>query len=259
MRRWYKLLNLNDWLERRRVFADIRALELQESYAALDGSNPLHLAKISLQVGDVIEASRRWDQACVSHPVLVRRSPDSITILLGLKRFDEAEALIASCKQEFPGDSHYAEGYSLVPQSRGDIAEALGRWRKAQRRFPAAWRSYVEEAVCLCLLGKAGEADRLLTNAIRMFPEQLHIWIQWGRVSDAQSEWNQSAERWQSVADKFQWPGGIIGKSRALVNLGNPTEALSVLTDAKDKFRSDPDLQQEIARLSKAVNQTNSH
>lgn len=259
MRNWYKFLNLNDWLERRRTFAEIRDLERQESYAELDGSNPLHLAKMSLHVGDHIEASRRWNQARVSYPALVRRSRDSITILLGLKRFDEAEALMASCRQEFPGDSHYAEGYALVAQSRGDISEALNRWRKTRRRFPAAWRSYVEEAVCLSELGTHDEADHLITRATEMFPSELHIWIQWARVSDARQQWTQSVSRWQAVADRFQWPGALIGKSRAFASLGDTAEALKILTNGIQEFSNDPALREEIARLSHATKPSNSH
>jgi tetratricopeptide (TPR) repeat protein len=247
---WPNLLFIGDWANRRRAFKELKTFEQEAAYAALDDANPLNLAKNSIQVGDYAEAARRWEEAVVRHRTLVRKSRDSIKILLELKRFEEAEALMASCKKEFPGDPHYAQGYALVAQRRGDIPEAIDRWRRVRKRFPGSWMSYVEETVCLGLVGRHKEGETLISQAIRKFPESLLVWIQWAKVADDREDWHISAERWQALSTKFHWVGSTIRLSQALERLGKPDEAFSVLTAAEARFSSDTDFRAAMNRAN---------
>jgi tetratricopeptide (TPR) repeat protein len=237
---WLDGVSIRDWTERRRAFKELDKFKKESLYLASDESNPLNLAKLSVGVGDHTEAARRWEEAVALHLPLVRKSRDSLNILLELKRFDEAEALMASCKREYPGDPHYAQGYALVAQRRGDSAEALKRWQEVRKRFPGSWTSHVEETVCLGLAGRQDEADTLISRSIHKFPESLHVWIQWARVADNREDWHTSAERWQVVSSKFGWAGATTGLSRALERLGKPDEAFDILTAAESKFSRDP-------------------
>ena len=251
---WLSLRGVRDRMDRRQAFRELRTFEQESLWAASDSSNPLNQAKISVQVGDYAEAARQWEDAITRYRALARKSRDSIKVLLALKRFDEAEALMVSCRKEFPGDPHYAEGYALVAQRRGDTTEAISRWRRVRKRFPGTWMSYVEETACLSMIGEHTEAEKLITRAIRQFPEVLHVWIQWGRVADASEQWQQSAERWRIVSSKFPWVGAPIGRSRALQRLGKPVEALEVLTAVEDEFPRDPDFRSELAKVRQLQN-----
>jgi len=249
---WLTALGVRDWTERRRAFKDLDQFKQDSLDLASDERNPLNLAKLSIRVGDRAEAARWWEEAAACHQALVRWSRDSIDILLDLKRFDEAEALMASCKREFPGDPHYAQGYALVAQRRGDIAEAIKRWRQVRKRFPGTWMCYVEETVCLVLLGKREEGETLISRAARSFPDTLHIWIQWARSADSREDWLQSAERWQAVSTKFQWVGATTNLSHALERLGRPDEAFDLLVAAESRFSRDPDFRAALNRARKA-------
>src|ERR1035441_8792100 len=86
---------LRDWREQRAVLKELRARQREDELELMgDELNPLHLAKLALERDQYATAASRWEDARERMPNFIFQSDDSLTILLGLKRYDEAEALM---------------------------------------------------------------------------------------------------------------------------------------------------------------------
>jgi hypothetical protein len=110
------------WQARRRALRELKHMQLLEEWTlALDDGNLVNRAKVVLATGDSIAALHLWQKAVQQYPRFTRRSRDSLEILLGLQRLDEAEALMLEGQRREPGDPFYAEGRALVSEHRGDL------------------------------------------------------------------------------------------------------------------------------------------
>lgn len=84
-----------EWRERRSVIADLkRRQRLDEADLANLELNPVYLAKLALERGDHARVAAYWEQARMRLPNFIYESKDALWVLLGLKRYDEAEALM---------------------------------------------------------------------------------------------------------------------------------------------------------------------
>ena len=172
------LASLSDWLGRRRAMRELRAMDAREAAAlTLSDRSPLNRAKTALSVDDAAEALHCWTEARERLGDTVLTSRDSLPILLRLKRYDEAEALMQEGCKRFPRDPYYLEGLAEIAERRPDLPEAIARWTRVQRLFPGSWRGYTFRGACLVRSGRADEAEVLLSKAVSLFTssgEMLH-------------------------------------------------------------------------------------
>lgn len=250
-----KWLNIRERVERYRALKAFKALTPTDLDLALDNNNPLRRSKLAMDLGDLREAERWWIEARTRHPEFSLRHADSIKILLYLKRFDEAEALMSLGLRRYPGAPLYWEGYALVAECRGQTPDAINRWAKMRKRFPEIATSYIKEAACLCSATRCSEAEALIAQAIKKFPDNLFCYIEWGRVAERMKDWLLAAERWEVVASKFDWVGAPISQAAALERLGQIGTAISLLERAKQKHPSNPELAEAIIRMGKTQQQ----
>jgi len=82
------------------------------------------------------EAARRWDEVRKRHPEQTAGFTAGATALRELRRFDEAEALLAEALARFPGDRGSLNEHAWLAVARRDWPEAARRWALVRERFP---------------------------------------------------------------------------------------------------------------------------
>lgn len=229
----------------------MRTLQKEEaSEIALSDANPLHLAKVALQLGDLTSALEYWNSARTRYPTYVKQAPVTIEVLLGLKLFEEAEAMMMEGQKHAPREARYAEGYALVAEHRGDLVEATDRWRRVRRRFPRRWTAYVNAGRCLRELGRLEDAEVLINQATSRFPANIQAWLEFARIAEATRDWKQALSRWRQVSERFHHVFGVVGEARAMIALGQLDDAETYLQRIKGTFWSEPDVGAQLAQIA---------
>jgi tetratricopeptide (TPR) repeat protein len=164
------------WRERRRALRDLKGLQrLDDSVLGLDDTNAVNRAKVALEVGNQAAALQFWNEALARYPSFAKGSRDALTIMLGLRLFDDADALMREGLRRAPHDPFYAEGYAQVAERRGDNEEAILRWTRVRKKCPGSWKGYVQGAICLQRADMLDAADTLIETALKRFPNVLRI------------------------------------------------------------------------------------
>ncbi len=242
---------IRDWQDRRRALRDISVIAKEEAQALhRSDHNPLLQAKTSLTIGDTVTALRFWDHAWVRYPNYVKRSADTLGVLLGLKLFDVAEAIMLEGQGRSPHEARYFEGYALVAEHRGDRAEAVARWQRVRKRFPGSWTAHVNAARTLNELGRLDEAEALAKRAISRFPGIIHAWLEHARVAEKARDWAKARTRWEQVSHQFGHVSGALGQARMMLALGQMEEAEHFLLEMRSKFEYEAEVATAWARLA---------
>jgi tetratricopeptide (TPR) repeat protein len=215
-----------DWRERRSALKDLKERQRFEEAVLMDQNlNPLNLAKLSLDSGDSVKAASLWQRARAVLPNAVLESPDSLEILLGLKRYDEADALMRERGKRFPGDRFYLTGLARIAEQRGDLEDALKRWIVARDHMTDTIDGYHGCARCLIALDRLDEAEAQYDAALRRGRDNLDACIGRALISDRRKDWGESLVRWKHVADTFRFGPAFAFYAKALVELGRVDEA----------------------------------
>lgn len=239
------------WWERRCALAELAKLVRSESeLLARSGNNPLQHAKISLELGDRESAMQHWDDAESRYPSYVKQASEALDVLLGLKLFDKAEALMFEGCKSFPGVPRYAEGYALVAEHRGNLELAISRWQAVRKKFPMSIVAHSNAAECLRQVGRLDEAEGVLRQATSRFPDIINGWIGYARVAETRLDWGAAKSRWRSVNERFQHPMGIVGQGHAMMRLGEIEEADRFLTEMRPQFPTDTGVATILAQLA---------
>lgn len=241
------------WWHRRRAFADLEAMLARElRMLVLDDDHPINRAKSAIGVGDTAAALHFWAEAQRRYPALARTSHEGLEILLGLGRYDEAETLMQDGKRRKPGDHFYASGYALVAERRGNLKEAIERWRRVRKKFPLHWMGYVHGAVCARQTGDFRQAEALLKDAARRFPEVVKVWFERACTAEQMQQWPEALDRWKILSERFNHAGGVVGATRVLRNLGRFDEAEELLENTRFRFSNVVEMQLELAEIAYA-------
>ena len=216
----------------------------------LDDTNPLYRAKAALTMGDRVEALRCWNEARERLPEFTITSHDSLDILVGLERFDEAEALMLTGRKRFRRDAFYAEGYAEVAARRNDHAEAARRWAAVRKAFPGSWKAYALGAAALCRIGQYDEAEAILKPAVARFSSYIGCRIEHARLADLRKNWPEALRRWEIVSAQFNHVAGAVGAARALQEMGRLDEAEECLAAARLRHPTVHEIVIQQARLA---------
>jgi predicted Zn-dependent protease len=233
-----------------RELQEMQRLELQ--LLKLDDNNPLYRAKTALACGDRAQALRYWTEARDRIPELVTTSHDSLDILIGLDRLDEAEALMLEGRRRFPREPYYARGYADIATRRGDHSEAVKRWAAVRKAFRGVWQAYVFGAGSLRALGRPDEAEALLRDGINRFPGEIGCRVEHAKLAEGRKDWPTALQRWKLVSTEFKHPLGVIGVARALRQMGRFDEAEERLAEGRLNYPTLPDFVMEQIYLAQA-------
>lgn len=244
--RWFQ-----DWRDRRSVLKDLRDnLRADEAVLMDQDRNPINLAKMSLDRGADQAAASHWERACLLVPNTVLTSPDSIEILLGLKRYDEAETLMRERGRRISGDRLYLIGLARIAEERGDLAEALKRWEIARDRTSYQPDGYLGCARCLVALDRLDEAEAQLKSALRHDSDRIRSTLELGRISDRRRDWPTSLTRWRELAEVLKFPPAYAFYAKALAELGRFEEAEAWLEEPSRMYPRDLEIAVTRAHLA---------
>ncbi len=187
-----------------------------------------------------------------SQPAVVSVSPLALQILIGLKRYDEAELLMRAGRKRHPNDPYFAKGLAEVAQARREIPTAIQRWAFLRKRFPGVVEGYTLGADALLENGQFSEAEALALDAIKRFPENIGGHLTYARLASRTKNWQEALRRWQPVRDDFKFVGGYTDAAEALCHLGRYEEAEELLRGGRIRFGDAPALHCQLARVAEA-------
>jgi tetratricopeptide (TPR) repeat protein len=242
---WHGFL---DWRERRSALKELKAHQAAVETDLMDQNlNPLHLAKEALDRNDPAAAAMHWERARALLPGVTLTSDDSLTLLIALERYDEAEALMYRRHAAMPRDRQYLFGLARIGEARGDIAQALTRWETARDSARDQAEGYLGCARCLRILGRLDEAERQLNAAVRRAPDEIFPLLERARVSDQRQAWPASLERWKHIAEVHAFPPAFAFAAKAMVELGQADEAEAYLREPAALYPRDLEIAIERA------------
>jgi predicted Zn-dependent protease len=245
---------LHNWKESRQAPHELGRMQQEEAgILALDDGNLVNRAKVATEVGDLEAATRFWEAALTRYPAFAKTHEAALSILISLKRFDEAEALMLENMQREPRNISYAEGHAKVAQDRGDTAEATRRWAEVRKKFPHSSQAYIQGVNCLIQTGHLDAADGLAKQSSRRFPEVPSSWMQCARVAELRKDWPEALRRWEIADAKFTHTFVDIGIARALTEMGHLEEADARLLQSQRHDPLWPPTAAERARLARLM------
>jgi tetratricopeptide (TPR) repeat protein len=224
-----------DWRHKRSALAEFDALQHADEALLRDNElNPLNLAKKAVDRGDLVAAAELWQVARQKMPLVIYELDDSFAILLGLKRYEEAELFVAEGQRRSPRDFRWRRDYARIAEARGDHIEAARRWRGAQSGAPAdeILGAMGREGMCLRAAGHLDEAEAALERTIRLEPTNMLALVEHAKLSGDRKDWEQSAARWRALAENSQMPSMFAGYADALMHLNRLDEADAMLEKA---------------------------
>ncbi|HTW72091.1 MAG TPA: tetratricopeptide repeat protein [Acetobacteraceae bacterium] len=142
-------------------------------------------------------------QARERHPNEVRGFSTGIRYLTSAHLVSEATALAAEAAHRWPNDVGLAREYATL---NGDEAGLDGRiaWfitvRNAHPELPAG---YVGLATALELAGRTSEADDVLQDARRRFPDRIDIAMAAISAVERRGAWKEAVHRWNELVERF--------------------------------------------------------
>jgi tetratricopeptide (TPR) repeat protein len=197
-------------------------------------------ALVALAANESKRATQVWTEAVQRYPGQAVKSPLALEVLLGLRRFDEAEALMNEGKTKSPTDPAYAIGLAEVARARGDHETALQRWAMVRKQFPDAMEGYAWGVAALRELKRLPEAEALTQQTMARFPREVLGFMEYGRLADLQQNWEPALERWNIVRTRFNHSSGYTGEANALVKLGRFDEADALFLQTCVRFPTEP-------------------
>jgi len=243
-----------DWRQRRKILQQLARIQADDSERLrFMVKDELTYALGAVQRGDLRYAIEVWTKLLDRHSADARASPLALPLLIGLRRFEEAEALMRQGQKAHPRDPLYAKGLADIAQAKGDHEDAIQHYAVLRKRFPGIIEGYVCGAVSLLATNRLDEAEALAERAIKLFPNDIRGYLEHARVAVRRANWAEALTRWKRVQDRFSHQFGYFGYAQALVRLGRHEEADKELAAARTRFPTDPDPVVERARLSEAT------
>jgi predicted Zn-dependent protease len=140
--------------------------------------------------------------------------------------------------------------HARVAAARRDWPEAYKRWElvRTSDNHP---QGYLGMAQATLGMGRPDEAREILKAARFRFPINPGPAIELARLAEAQGDLAEILECWKVVRDRFPMtPVGHIDGAKALVAAGHIDEAETILRDAADRFKDNPGLLADYARIA---------
>jgi tetratricopeptide (TPR) repeat protein len=171
--------------------------------------------------------------------------------LIKLERSQEAEATLAYAEKEFSSvvPDVLAET-AYMAEARGDTQEALKRWTEVMARYPNNWLGYRGKISLLLKLEHYAEADSLIGQHARMFPDEPLAVIELGKFAERRKDWAGAETAWRSFINlegSAAW--GHVRLIESLKAQRKLEMAERTLQEALERFPNDRGIA-NLARLS---------
>jgi tetratricopeptide (TPR) repeat protein/predicted O-methyltransferase YrrM len=171
---------------------------------------------------------QEWSEAITRWEGFRRRFPDRAigysaesVALRHLSRFDEAEALVLEGLRRYPDDGEMQANHAFVASARKDWEQALERWHAYVDRFPDQAVGYIQAGIALRELARFAEADGILREALRRFPDDSEVLGNFAWNAYRKRDWLEALRRWKAYCERYpQDPLGPEQARRVLQELG---------------------------------------
>ncbi len=143
-------------------------------------------------------------------------------------------------------DGEAAHVRALVAVAKATRAQhgpvrSLRLWREIRECFPHLPAGHVGYAEALTEAGGLAEAEGLLSESARRFPNDLSTWIVYTQVAARRGDLTEALRRWQEVRNRFpDGPAGYVDRAEASRDAGRLDEAGGLPSESPNRFRSDP-------------------
>ena len=190
-------------------------------------------AQIAQQRGLSALALKRWDAVISADPGLVEGYLGAAQCLNDLGRFADAQAVLQPALRRFPHSAELAVMNAWIAHYLADFAGAATLWEGVRSRFPAQAVGYTGAVTSLLPLGRSAEAASLIEQAVRLFPDDMHVAMDFARVPQHSQDWDEAARRWASVFQRFPDVAAVrSGYAEMLSKAGRSNEAEALLEAA---------------------------
>jgi tetratricopeptide (TPR) repeat protein len=194
-------------------------------------------AWVAHQRGDWEEALKRWENIISRFKQSSEARRGAAQALLELDRLAEAANVLAPAVRMFPDDPNIASLGGWIATRRRDIVEAERIWGDIRTRFPDNFDGYFGCAIALREVNRLDEAEHMLLEAARRFPDSVLIAMDLARIPERKQDWEHATQRWREVAARFpKVAEAHIGLGNCLLGSGDTQAALGILNRARQLF-----------------------
>lgn len=231
---------LRRWRERRSVMRELYAFRRKErEWDKFKIRDILVEAAAAAARDDQVRAAELWLEATTRNQNEAETSPLAISVLLGLRRYDEAERLMLRGQATNPSDPHYGLGLMQIANAKADYETAVDHAATMRRRFPTLTEGYSEGIAALRNAKRLNEADTLVELAMRRFPQEVLMFMEYARLAVERQDWEAGFERWNVVLKRFNHPSGYAGAANMLLKLEQYSAANEILEAGRLRYPSD--------------------
>jgi tetratricopeptide (TPR) repeat protein len=164
-----------------------------------DISPLLEYARLAVIREDWEEALQRW-QPVLNRFLYFGGYVGSAQALSHLGRYDEAEELLQQARYRFGTDPGPLSEYARVAEIKGDVAEAVQRWKAVLYRFPLDMYVYLNAADAFEKFAEPAEAVATLHAAIDRFPNELRPMLELAKLlHHKRRDFPAAAEAWAAL------------------------------------------------------------
>jgi tetratricopeptide (TPR) repeat protein len=186
---------------------------------------------------DHTAAARRWERVQRLMPEQASGYFRRAQALREAGQLAAAEALLSAAASRFPNDISIASWYARLADLQEHRTEAEQRWQDVRQRFPDSPVGYLGAAVSWRESGRPDDEDRILTEAVAQFPDDVGTAVEYGSAAVRRRDWPEMLRRWEQMKTRFpQLHTGYTGMALPLREMGRFAEAERLMIDAMARF-----------------------
>ncbi len=197
------------------------------------------------------EAIRRWTLMREKYPERPRGYFSGAEALKENGNFKTADALILEGLEKFPEEPHLYIEYGKIAMRQKTWPEAIKRWALMREKCPERPFGYFSGAEALKENGNFKAADALILEGLEKFPEEPHLYIEYGKIAMRQKTWPEAIKRWALMREKCpERPFGYFSGAEALKESGDFKAADALILEGLEKFPEEPHLYIEYGKIA---------
>jgi predicted Zn-dependent protease len=163
----------------------------------------------------------------------------SARALIRLGQYEAGEAILARSRIRYPTHTEPSVELARAAQLRGDVTEAIQRWKGVAQHFPLTMLACLEAAEQLERLGKPAEAEKVLREVVDHFPLEPTPNSRLGMFLMRRQNFAAAAGVWFALRRTFaDFEEAYTRGSEALIQAGRAEEAEALSVEHRARFKS---------------------
>jgi tetratricopeptide (TPR) repeat protein len=257
-RRWRRsMISLlsawRNWQERSAAMRELRSLQAKDhEWDDIRVLEILTEAVTAVKRDDYGLAAALWEKSIAFNKREAEKSPLAISILIPLRRYDEAERIMLEWQKRKPADPQFGLGLVKVSAARGDRDATVRYAALLRKRFPGFLDGYTTGSSALRDMARFQEAEDIAEQGMRFFPDEVSIFMEHARIATMRENSEAALSRWTTVRTRFNHPSGYSGAARILIKSGHYAEADQLLEAGRLRHPMEDGVAREWAYCAQA-------